>query len=222
MTVHSFHIFDRNGKTLFTKRYIKPLGGSGMSPAEEEAQLSEQRKLIFGMVYSLKELTGSLSPTEGPGNLQLVKTGASTLYNYETVSGLRFVLYTTAETSVGRNASSSSDSGSTTPILTSSGLAASSALGGGGSSSNNTPLHTPPSSAPNSSHGTNNVANTSNVMTSPQVTSNIRAALKHVYEHIWVSFVVRSPLYKPIDPNIGSTNFESSLDNYLKGMVWFR
>jgi trafficking protein particle complex subunit 1 len=175
MTVHSFHIFDRRGKTLFTKRYIK---GSGNEDLE---QLSEQRKLIFGMLFSLRELSSSLSPVDGPGDIQLVKTGASTLYNYETVSGLRFVLYTTADTSMLSMAALNSPAG--------------------------TPLPT--------------VENSSN-MTNPAVTEKIRGALQHIYQNIWVTFVVRSPMYKPLHPNIASTNFEAVLDSYLKGMSWFR
>lgn len=182
MTVHSFHIFDRKGKTLFTKRYVKGTG------PEDEEQLSEQRKLIFGMLFSLRELSNSLSPAEGPGDLQLVKTGASTLYNYETVSGLRFVLYTTAETS----------------------LMSTSAL--------NAPPGTP--AAPSGPGSTISGSNSS--MTNPVATEKIRGALKHIYEHIWVTFVVRSPMYRPSDPNISSTNFEASLDNFLKGNSWFR
>jgi hypothetical protein len=227
MTVHSFHIFDRKGKTLFTKRYIN----SHRSVPEDEEQLSEQRKLIFGMLFSLRELSSSLSPEEGPGDLQLVKTGAATLYNYETVSGLRFVLYTTAETSVGRIVSSSGTPGSstpqsalsgttTTPILTATaGTSGSTAL----SSASNTPIHSPPGSNSNSIHGSNvnTIPNTTNMMTSTVVTANIRSALKHIYEHIWVTYVVKSPLFEPNNPNIQSTNFEASLDSYLKGMVWF-
>ena len=187
MTVHSFHIFDRKGKTLFTKRYVPKRSSSSFAELnleeskEEEEQLSEQRKLVFGMLFSLRELCGSLSPTtsdenNGPGELQMVKTGSSTLYNYETASGLRFVLYTTPETSY----STSSSSTTTTEGEEQTG------------------------------------------MTSPAVTANVRAALKHIYEHIWVSMVIRSPMYKPYDPDIKSTNFEASLDSYLKTMAWFK
>ena len=184
MTVHSFHIFDRKGKTLFTKRY-------GKGPArEDEEHLSEQRKLIFGMLFSLRELSSSLSPVDGPGDLQLVKTGASTLYNYETVSGLRFVMYTTPETST---ATGSAASGTSTQ-------ASGSGAGGGGSG------------------GSGN----SSGMTNPIMTEKIRGALKHIYEHLWVTFVVRSPMYQPNDPNISATNFEASLDSYLRTMHWFR
>eukprot|EP00980_Cylindrotheca_fusiformis_P000598 scaffold154_cov129-Cylindrotheca_fusiformis.AAC.15 len=176
MTVHSFHIFDRRGKTLFTKRYITSLG-----VIEDEEQLSEQRKLVFGMLFSLRELSNNLSPADGPGELKMVKTGSSSLYNFETVSGLRFVLYTTPETSY-----STTDATAQTPAGSSSGTA-----NGEG-------------------------------MTSPAVTDNIQAALKHIYEHIWVTFVIRSPMYQPDNPNVEVTNFESSLDTYLKGMTWFR
>lgn len=182
MTVHSFHIFDRKGKTLFTKRYIKSPG------PEDEEQLSEQRKLIFGMLFSLRELSNSLSPTDETEDIQLVKTGASTLYNYETVSGLRFVMYTTADTSVMSTAA----------------------------------LNAPPGSpVPPSGPGSSGAGGLTSHMTNSAVTENIRAALKHIYEHIWVTFVVRSPLYRPYDPNISSTNFEASLDNFLKATSWF-
>eukprot|EP00536_Pseudo-nitzschia_multiseries_P012658 jgi/Psemu1/309292/fgenesh1_kg.497_\ len=111
MAVHSFHVFDRKGQTLFTKRY-----GSKASSSEDPEQLSEQRKLVFGMLFSLRELSSSLSPVDGPGDLQLVKTGASVLYHYETVSGLRFVLYSsTPEYHQGRQRHASIGSGSGTP-----------------------------------------------------------------------------------------------------------
>lgn len=176
MTVHSFHIFDRKGKTLFTKRYIKSLG-----VLDDEEQLSEQRKLVFGMLFSLRELSNNLCPSDEPGELQMLKTGSATLYNFETVSGLRFVLYTTPETSYSTN-----DAAVQSPTGGASGTVAREG------------------------------------MTSPAVTANIRSALKHVYEHIWVTFVIRSPMYQPSDPNIEVTNFEASLDTYLKGMPWFR
>lgn len=185
MTVHSFHIFDRKGKTLFTKRYVQSSG------REDEEHLSEQRKLIFGMLFSIRELSSSLSPVDGPGDLQLVKTGASTLYNFETVSGLRFVVYTTPETSTSTGSAASGSAG-----------APSGSTASGGTSSG----------SPGSSSG----------MTNPLMTEKIRGALQHIYEHLWVTFVVRSPMYEPNNPDISSTNFEASLDSYLRTMNWFR
>ncbi|KAG7343715.1 sybindin-like family protein [Nitzschia inconspicua] len=285
MTVHSFLIFDRRGKTLFSKRYFQVPG----EEEETEAQRSDQQKLIYGMLLSLKELCGTMSPNDdddddendnnsnnnggSKGDVQLIKTGAATLYNFETVSGLRFVLYTTAETSVGRTSSATSvtspsvlsptagtagtttgatgTSGTTTttgtPILT----AATSGMMGtttttttatlptGTGGSTNTPLASPPSSNPNlnSGHPWTVVPNTTTVMTHPQITAQIRISLRHIYEHLWVNLVVRSPLYRPPQQQqdqqqststtqpldfLKATNFEVSLDNYLKGMPWFR
>jgi trafficking protein particle complex subunit 1 len=90
MTVHSLHIFDRKGRTLFTKRYAAVSEGEN----EDPEQLAEQRKLVFGMLFSLREIATSLSP-EGTKDtsIHFVKTGASTLYNFESNSGLRFSLY---------------------------------------------------------------------------------------------------------------------------------
>jgi hypothetical protein len=101
MPVHSLHVFDRKGKILFTKRYTKD--GSTSTAAAVPAD-ADQLKLVFGMLYSLREVAASLGGGAGgeengaaSGGLHSVRTGASTLYNYETVSGLRFALYVTGE-----------------------------------------------------------------------------------------------------------------------------
>ena len=66
MTVHAIHIFDRKGKTLFTKRYT----ATKQQLMQDAEQVSEQRKLIFGMLFSLRELVGSLTPEGGsPGKI---------------------------------------------------------------------------------------------------------------------------------------------------------
>ena len=90
MTVHSLHIFDRKGTTLFTKCYAKY-----QNKNQDPAQLAEQRKLVFGMLFSLREVAASLSPTTAKedASIHSVQTGASTLYSYESNSGLRFALY---------------------------------------------------------------------------------------------------------------------------------
>jgi len=225
MAIHSFHIFDRKGKTLYTKCYVKKPSPpkDEKSKKEEEEKLSEQRKLVFGMLFSLRELSSSLSPTDGPGDLQMVKTGATTLYNYETVSGLRFVLYTTGDNTSGNKRGSTStntnSSAATTPqssvhgdapitgASTTTGMINTAMAGADLNSSSNT----------NSSlHGGSN----------PAITSDIRSSLKHIYETIWVSSVIRSPMYRPNSPDssksIESTNFEAEIDGYFKRKSWFR
>ena len=70
MTVHCIHIFDRKGKTLFTKTYSSAatqqqlqLQQTGIAEPGSEP-LDEQRKLVFGMLFSLRELVGSLTPED--------------------------------------------------------------------------------------------------------------------------------------------------------------
>lgn len=91
MAVHSLHIFDRKGKTLFTKRYF----ASTQPQSDDTEYLAEQRKLIFGMLFSLRDMTRLLVAENATGALQSMETAASTLHTYETPTGLRFCLYTT-------------------------------------------------------------------------------------------------------------------------------
>jgi hypothetical protein len=68
MTVHSITVFDRKGKTLFTKTYStiaskqqRYLLKSGTAEPGSDP-VTEQRKLVFGMLFSLRELVGNLTP----------------------------------------------------------------------------------------------------------------------------------------------------------------
>jgi len=94
MPVDTFHIFDRKGKTLFTKQYKKD--DKENDDEIDEEYLSERRKLVFGMLFSLKDITSSLTPEGSEKGLHTVRTGGSVLYNFETASGLKFALYTTS------------------------------------------------------------------------------------------------------------------------------
>lgn len=148
MTVHSINIFDRKGRTLFTKRYAK---------SDQDQEDSDRQKLVFGMLFSLREVVGSLSPgtTKDPG-IHLVQTSATTLYTFESNSGLRFALYMT-------NSESNAD-----------------------------------------------------------YSKSVRAALKHIYNDLWLNSVTRSPLYQPTAPNVAATSFEQNLDSYLGSQSWFK
>jgi hypothetical protein len=148
MPVHSLHVFDRRGKTLFTKQYIKG------KDAQDLETLSEQRKLVFGMLYSLRETADALTPEGRSTDLHLVRTGASTLYTYETKSEMRFAMYVADD-------------------------------------------------------------NASNA-------ASIRQALSHVYNELWILYVIRSPLYRPKEPNVQETNFEGKLDAFFGQQPWFR
>lgn len=153
MPVHSLHIFDRKGKTLFTKTYVKE------KQSQDEEALSEQRKLVFGMLFSLREVTAALTPSSAgtdSRDLQSIRTAASTLYNYETPSGLRFAMYVTQDAAA--------------------------------------PTHA----------------------------DSIRAALEHLYHELYIQCVLRSPLYRPTQPNVRDTNWEAQVDAYLGQQTWFR
>uniref|UniRef100_A0A6U6GZU1 Trafficking protein particle complex subunit n=1 Tax=Odontella aurita TaxID=265563 RepID=A0A6U6GZU1_9STRA len=99
MPIHSLNIFDRRGKTLFTKTYSSAAAQQQQqlqaNNTSDEDPLSEQRKLVFGMLFSLRELVGSLTPEDEPAALHSIRTGASTIHNYETSSGLRFSMFAT-------------------------------------------------------------------------------------------------------------------------------
>lgn len=85
---HNFYIFNRKGKCLFYKEWDRPVNKMADDPEEE-------KKLVFGMLFSLKDLTSKLSPDgQGLDHLHTVKTNAFTLHHYQSPSGLMFVLNT--------------------------------------------------------------------------------------------------------------------------------
>lgn len=71
MTVHSIHIFDRKGATLFTKTYSRSAKRQGLQLQETTGSIDpdtnpmdEQRKLVFGMLFSLKSsILKNLTPS---------------------------------------------------------------------------------------------------------------------------------------------------------------
>ena len=65
--MHSIHVFDRKGKTLYTKTYSSIATKNQQQILQQNDDqdgnpLEEQRKLVFGMIFSLRELVGQLTP----------------------------------------------------------------------------------------------------------------------------------------------------------------
>jgi hypothetical protein len=89
--IFTLYIYDRRGKCLYYKEWNRPLNTLADDPDEE-------RKLMFGMVYSLKELTAKISPAEGDQGLHVMKTDTYTLHHFESVTGMVFILNTDAGT----------------------------------------------------------------------------------------------------------------------------
>ncbi|CAM9155295.1 unnamed protein product [Discosporangium mesarthrocarpum] len=85
--IYNLYIFNRKGKCLYYREWHRPLN------TLEHDQLEEQR-LMFGMLYSIKELVTKMSQDPKTAALHALKTGSYTLHHLETSSGLRFVLNT--------------------------------------------------------------------------------------------------------------------------------
>ena len=218
MPVHSLHIFDRKGKTLFTKRFIMDTNSNNDNNADAE-QLAEQRKLVFGMLFSLREVAASLSPPPPENSrdnhnngLHSVRTGATTLYNYETSSGLRFALYV-ANYQLSQTTTSMSGGAAGT---TGGGSGGGSSGGGGDDDLKSTGTS---GSAIMSTVTTTTSTNTP-VVAAPD--TSVRAALEYIYNDLWIQCVTRSPLYRPTEPNVDETNFEAKLTSFLRAQPWFR
>ncbi|KAI9591343.1 Sybindin-like protein [Syncephalis fuscata] len=64
------------------------IAANGRLPSEEEA------KLVYGVVYSLRNLCGKLSKNKGTSNFLAYRTSHYKLHHYRTLSGLRFILLT--------------------------------------------------------------------------------------------------------------------------------
>jgi trafficking protein particle complex subunit 1 len=107
--IYNLYIYDRKGKCLFYKEWSRPLNTLSDDPEEE-------KKLMYGMLYSLKELTSKISPSKGPEGLHTVKTNVSchliafsansiffsqtyTLHHFESGTGMTFIMNSDPSTS---------------------------------------------------------------------------------------------------------------------------
>lgn len=89
--LYNFYIYGRTGRCLYYKEFHRTQNTMGDDPEEE-------RKLVFGMLYSLKDLAAKLSPQTESGaggeGLHTLKTNTFTLHHYQSLTGLVFVLNT--------------------------------------------------------------------------------------------------------------------------------
>jgi len=95
MTILTFSVYSKRGGILFTKLYNNK---SNIEKPDEEVH-----KLVFGMVFSVKEMANTLMPQtahDRSEKISVVKTARAHLHMLETGSGLRFCIYTTASSNI--------------------------------------------------------------------------------------------------------------------------
>lgn len=94
MTIYSFHIFDRTGRSLFQKEWLRP------KPSTMDKE--QEKKLLFGMVHSIKSFVDKMSPVDGKDGFKFAGSYTTSKYKlhfYETPTGLQLIMMT--DTTVG-------------------------------------------------------------------------------------------------------------------------
>jgi len=83
---YNFYIFNRKGKCLYYKEWNRQINTLSDDPEEE-------KKLVFGMLFSLKDLASKLSPTPNT-EIHTVKTNVFALHHFQSLTGMVFVMNT--------------------------------------------------------------------------------------------------------------------------------
>ena len=87
--LYQFLVYARTGVCLYNRQFIPTL-----SPSDE----AEREKLVFGALFSIKELTKSLAPSHTPScPLEAITTANTRLHIYESASGFRFIAFTSID-----------------------------------------------------------------------------------------------------------------------------
>lgn len=115
--------------SVFHNRNIPANGGGTSSSTSSTLSLSEQSKLVYGVVFSLRNMTRKLSPLDtttttssSKESFQSFSTSTYTLSHFQTITNYTFILITDPVTSPTRRA----------PIPTSNNNSSGSFSGGGG------------------------------------------------------------------------------------------
>ncbi|KAF1331945.1 Trafficking protein particle complex subunit, partial [Globisporangium splendens] len=107
--IYSLYIYTRNGSCLYQEKW-----NTSATKSMNYSDPDEERRLLFGLLFSLKEFVFKLAPTTSNGGdgfmangggadqllapqmegMQRYQTNAYTCHQYETPSGLRFILMT--------------------------------------------------------------------------------------------------------------------------------
>jgi len=90
--IYELCVYARTGHNLFSHNFLP-------SPSTAyDSEDSERQKLVFGLLFSLKELATSLAPEGVRCPVEVVRTDAADVHVFETATGLRFVAFTSPST----------------------------------------------------------------------------------------------------------------------------
>jgi hypothetical protein len=85
--IFNFYLYNRKGHLLYYREWNRPLN----TLADD---IAEERRLMFGMLFSLKDLVGRLAPSPSAEGLHTIRTNAFALHHFQSASGLMFILNT--------------------------------------------------------------------------------------------------------------------------------
>ncbi|KEZ41533.1 hypothetical protein SAPIO_CDS7694 [Scedosporium apiospermum] len=89
MPVYSFYIFDRHTECIYSRSWLPP---DPSRPTPRATTSSDDAKLIFGTVFSLRNMVRKLGGDDDA--FISYRTGQYKLHYYETPANLRFVMIT--------------------------------------------------------------------------------------------------------------------------------
>lgn len=90
LRLYEFFLFERSGRLLFQQNFV------------EADKVDEERgKLVYGVLFSLKQMIPTLSPPDSvtEEGIRSYTTGGYTMHAYESPTGYRFALLTNPATS---------------------------------------------------------------------------------------------------------------------------
>jgi len=100
MAIYSFYVFDRHTECIYAKSWL-PSANPGNPDGPGPSSSSDDAKLIFGTVFSLRNMVRKLGGDDDA--FISYRTAHYKLHFYETPSSLRFVLLTDTGTLSMRN-----------------------------------------------------------------------------------------------------------------------
>lgn len=89
MTIHSFFIFDRHCNCIYNREYSHEANDNGTINKNNQ---SDGAKLLFGMLYSLKNMASKLGDGDMNNLLKSFSTSKYRTHFLESATGLKFVL----------------------------------------------------------------------------------------------------------------------------------